>query len=516
MLTPLASAPVKSSRNRAAKFAATVQPLNDLCKNMDSEMLCKNTDSEMRKDFVGPMPVRSFLDDFLPVVVPSELRGRLPDFNFMARRRSKRRMYSAFVCPFFCPPAQCTPLIVRAQVEVANSICKTIRAYNNSIVHFTEEDSEYKPDIAFYDVNARNFDSPLASFQKMEMFVEFNRGYISDPFHSHDQLPFEKLFENYCKTCGRIVLFSTRLQNYQFRTWAFSVGIFGETARLFRWDRAGAIVSEPIPYYESENHDLAEFLYRFDQMNHSQRGLDPTVFDATPQEAAVFDGAIKTVVGEGKNMLLKLFDSVGKEDDYPRRRIEIPASGDRDGRVVSYVVGRSIANMRSPFGRGTRCFVAISQDTGKLVFLKDSWRLDVEGTKGEAHLFGKLHGAKNVSTFLHGSDIRCVAVRRVAVGASGPPTNPSQHTLTNLYSNDFDGPQRMMMGYIHYRTVHCEFYVPLEMFVDSKHLTQILLDIIIGTNLRLLQRFSSFNLPQRYSTCTSGGSSIETLVPRTL
>ena len=316
------------------------------------------------------------------------------------------------------------------------------------------------------------------------MFVEFKRGATSDPFHSDDQLPFEKLFETTCAVRGQIVLYSTRLQTYQFRTWAFSVGIFGNVARLFRWDRAGAIVSEPISYCEDGNRDLAEFFYRFDLMDRAQRGWDPTVFDATPEEAAAFDRAIKTVVGEGKNSLLKsLLDSVGNKDDYPRRRVEIPTSDDDDGRVVSYVVGRSIANARSPTGRATRGFVAMSKDTGRLVFLKDSWRPDIQGMMGEAHWFGKLEGARNISAFLHGSDVRCVVVkRRGGKKSSGPPTNSFQHTLTNLYSDDYGGIERMM-GYIHYRTVQCEFYVPLNMFKDSQHLVQIMHDVIIGTTL---------------------------------
>jgi len=314
------------------------------------------------------------------------------------------------------------------------------------------------------------------------MFVEFKRGNTSDPFYSHDQLPFEKLFETTCATRGQIVLYSTRLQTYQFRTWAFSIGIFGKVARLFRWDRAGAMVSEPIPYHEKGNRDLAEFLCRFDLMDRAQRGWDPTVFDATLEEAAAFEGAIKAVVGEGKNALLKtLLDSVGNKGDYPRRRVEIPTPDDEDERVVSYVVGRSIENARSPTGRATRGFVAMSKDTGRLVFLKDSWRPDISGMMGEAHWFGKLEGARNISAFLHGSDVRCVAVRRRgATGISGPPTNPYQHTLTNLYSDEYGGV-RKMVGYIHYRTVQCEFYVPLNMFRDSKHLTQIIHDIIVGT-----------------------------------
>jgi hypothetical protein len=297
-------------------------------------------------------------------------------------------------------------------------------------------------------------------------------------------LPFEKLFETTCATRGQIVLYSTRLQTYHFRTWAFSVGIFGNVARLFRWDRAGAIVSEPIPYCERGNCDLVEFLRRFDLMDRAQRGWDPTVFDATPDEATAFDKAIKTVVGEGKNALLKtLLDSVGNKDDYPRRRIEIPTPDDDDGQAASYVVGRSIANARSPTGRATRCFVAMSKHTGRLVFLKDSWRPDIQGMMGEAHWFGRLEGARNISAFLHGSDVwRVVVRRRGAARTPGPPTNPLQHTLTNLYSEDYGGIRRMV-GYIHYRTVQCEFFVPLNMFKDSKHLAQIMHDIILGTSL---------------------------------
>ncbi|KAF9642650.1 hypothetical protein BDM02DRAFT_3124325 [Thelephora ganbajun] len=216
-------------------------------------------------------------------------------------------------------------------------------------------------------------------------------------------------------------------------------------------------------------------------MDRAQRGWDHTVFDATSEESMAFDEAIKAVVGEGKNTLFKtLLDSVGNKDTYPRRRVEIPTPDDKDGRVVSYVVGRSIANARSPTGRATRGFVAMSKDTGRLVFLKDSWRPDIPGMMGEGHWFGKLEGARNISAFLHGSDVRCVVVRRRdPVRTSGPPTNPFQHTLTNLYSEDYGGPQRMV-GYIHYRTVQCEFYVPLNMFKDSKHLAQIIHDIIIA------------------------------------
>ena len=120
------------------------------------------------------------------------------------------------------------------------------------------------------------------------------------------------------------------------------------------------------------------------------------------------DEAIKAVVGEGKNALLEaLLDSVSHKDDYPRRRVEVPTPHDENELVVSYIVVRSIVNARSPAGRATRGFVAMSKDTGKLGFLKDSWRPDILGMMGEAHWFKKLKGAWNISAFLRGSDVGC-------------------------------------------------------------------------------------------------------------
>ena len=129
--------------------------------------------------------------------------------------------------------------------------------------------------------------------------------------------------------------------------------------------------------------------------------------------------------------------------------------------------------------------------------------------KGEGQWFEKLKGARNVSAFLHGSDVRCVVVRGHG-GAEARDSNPKpmQRTFTDVYS-ELRGIQEMV-GYIHYRTVQCEFYIPLDMFRDSKHLTQIIRDITNGTSLFSRMRVPPFNRSQPYRTCTHGGLSIET------
>ena len=335
----------------------------------------------------------------------------------------------------------------------------------------------------------------------MELFVEFKRGTTSDPFADTDQPgckeQFQKLFDTTCATRGQMTLYSTRMQMYQFRTCVFSVGIFGKVARLFRWDRAGAIVSAPIEYSAEDNRELAEFFYRFDLMDPARRGWDPTVCDATAEDAAAFTQAIQTVVGEGNAVLLgSLLESVGEPGDYPRKKIHVI---DDAGEQVSYIVGRSSVTAESPTGRATRVFVAMDVKTKKLVFLKDSWRLDMKEVKSEDHWYKKLDGGEHIAAFSHGADVGCVEyVRSIEEGGKVKKGRKAkkrrnvkkegsierekvrtQRTVTQHYSKDYRSPRRMM-GYIHYRIIQSEFYIPLKMFKDSKSLTQIMHDIVLG------------------------------------
>ena len=389
------------------------------------------------------------------------------------------------------------------QVDTVNQLLTRFTAFDTSNTPSSEAEAEYRPDVTVYERKVGSPEQALTSFQKMEMFIEFKHGTSADPFVTEDG-SFPKLFNTTCAIRGQLVLYATRQQAYQFRTSILSVGIFGKVARLFRWDRTGCQVTAPIKYSQPKgNKQLTEFFLRLDRMasNPEGRGWDPTVTKPTAKEIKRFDAAIhracekriqppppiggmrtrsqtKAASGQGvvDPMFSKLLESVGNHEKYPRKKVTVL----HDRVEKKYIVGRPISIPKSPTGRATRGFVALSLETDKLVFLKDSWRPDFESIKPEDHwyrLLGKEEGPGKVyiGAYSHGSDV--YATKKFI-----KCRDKRQRTITHCYA-EAQGRKEAIMGYIHYRVVQAELYLPLEMFRDSKHLVRIMRDIAMGAFL---------------------------------
>ena len=431
----------------------------------------------MECDFLGPMPVKEFFRKFLPTKKLSEEdRTALPGFVAIANTEGNT-WFDEFVRHSLQPVYFSFPIFSPRQVFTVNSYCSNIKAHNPPRIPWILSYVGCGPDIFFYDSTKNLPEGRVATFQQMELFIELEQETASDPFTNTDKsgttMPFERLSYMARATRVQMAMYSARMQMYQFRTCVFSVGIFGKVARLFRWDRAGAIVSAPIEYSTAGNRELAEFFYRFNRMNPVQRGWDPTVCDATAEDAAAFTQAIQTVVGGGNGALLKsLLESVGKPEVYPRKKINVIYGG---GKRASYIAGRSSVIAKSPTGRATRCFVAMDVETKGLAFLKDSWRMGMPGMKSEGHWYKRLKRGEYLAAFSHGSDVG--RVKRGGNVKKGERVRP-QRTVTQNYFKRYCNTLRA--GFIHYRTVQSEFYIPLKMFKDSKNLTQIMYDIVLG------------------------------------
>lgn len=108
-----------------------------------------------------------------------------------------------------------------------------------------------------------------------------------------------------------------------------------------------------------------------------------------------------------------------------------------------------------------------------------------------------LEGARNIAAFSHGSDVGCAVARRGVTRRGTRRGVKPQLTLAQNYAMKYCGIEAMM-GYVHYRTVQCEFYIPLNRFRDSKHLTEIMSDVILGRRLpSTLQPFPAQHFSQR-------------------
>jgi hypothetical protein len=109
----------------------------------------------------------------------------------------------------------------------------------------------------------RNTEDAIESFgyARMALWLEFK----------HEQKDFfegisgsdldDKLSKEAMLELGQLLTYVVSHLGSGLYTHTFSVFIFGNKARLFRWDRAGGVVSEAFDYVTSRT--LAEFFLRF-------------------------------------------------------------------------------------------------------------------------------------------------------------------------------------------------------------------------------------------------------------
>jgi len=79
---------------------------------------------------------------------------------------------------------------------------------------------------------------------------------------------------------GQLTAYATSILGTQYRTHVFMVLIFGKNARLIRWDCAGVVVTEIIPFDNAPY--LLDFLIRYNNADAVVRSHDTTVGPPTP------------------------------------------------------------------------------------------------------------------------------------------------------------------------------------------------------------------------------------------
>ena len=251
-----------------------------------------------------------------------------------------------------------------------------------------------KPDVSVYPAG---LDSNIVTDSaSAEIFIEFKWRPEDDPFSDvHDvQRTIDEdtvtvqsfLHETKAAddTLGQITSYVAAQLGSQFRTHVYSVLIMKKTARILRWDRTGTIVTEAIDYNQSPH--LVEFFHRYSRASSAMRGVDQSVSNPTPAEAAAARKSLEL------------------DDTIPLAKLEIPKPGCASN---YFVTSTPRATPYTPPGRATRVFPAYDIARKRVVLLKDSWRVDLPDIQAEGITYNTLMEAKvrNIPRCLASGDI---------------------------------------------------------------------------------------------------------------
>ncbi|KAF8518562.1 hypothetical protein BU17DRAFT_66398 [Hysterangium stoloniferum] len=317
---------------------------------------------------VGPVRVGDFLNRYLP-------KAPKPCPNHHTNKTEKK--HTTF------SGSKREVDMYKSWIDLVGRFCPNLElvdAHSTPAVDFGGK--QVKPDIQIYSANCRR--SGLSDMTQTEMIVEFKLARGDDAFKD-DNGPsfFEHSSDAAHDTLGQITLYATAHQAAQFRTHVFLVLVFPKYARFMRWDRSGVIVTEEVPF---SNPSYVEFFWRFNHAKPDVRGVDTTV----------------TEFPHNHPVAVKAKRSLGVEDGDRLFQVKVDAKGD------TYVFCcPTYMAVGSPLGRSTRVFKAYCVETGKLVLLKDTWRVVSPSQSPEHIIYEELkkHGVRNVCTCKEGCDV---------------------------------------------------------------------------------------------------------------
>ena len=302
-----------------------------------------------------------------------------------------------------------------------------------------------KPDVVAYTRNSGR--TQRTDFGLFEVHVEVKMSGYDDPFDDNRQNAFEHDSNTSKDTMGQITSYAVAQLAMQFRTPIFSVLIFKTSARLIRWDRAGAIVTASFDYRITPH--LIDFFRRYDLSSPAERGLDTSVSIPTESEASA---AIKELgLKEGASLL----------------KFAVPSG--QDGSIAYYIGSKSSFNGNGAPTGATRTFVVYDVQNKNLAYLKDTWRIDLPGLEMEGAIYECLHkaGVSNIAPLVCGNDI------------------PDQHTRTEEFVSEpwARTIRNDLRAHQHYRLVLGVIGRDLKKFESSWELVNAMADALQGESV---------------------------------
>ena len=311
----------------------------------------------------------------------------------------KRRSPDSWVVPrfLFC----CQPIIFLVpKLERLQSNCEALE-----FVDTTSENEEenyplgvdHKPDLVAYIPACSRRET--TDFSRVEVMVTVKATESHDPFRDLPPLDEHPATDTMVQadtpegteTLGQMAAFAAEQMAQQLRPWVFSVVIFGDHARLIRWDRSGAIFTPRFDYRESGH--LEKFFTCYGSLDPGSRGVDTSITTLEDDDPKV--ELAKKGIGF-------------KSQHYPHPRFY-------EFRLGSHhtVVGYSPESTPSLIGRASQPFIVWDSTNQKKRFLKDTWRVDSPGVLVEGEIYELLeskHVPNIASVVWHGDIDKCHAL----------------------------------------------------------------------------------------------------------
>ncbi|KAK7030407.1 hypothetical protein VNI00_014151 [Paramarasmius palmivorus] len=392
-----ASGPLKAN---AARFL-----VNDGVVQAESrETRYRQVAAETSGKWEGPIDTQEFLDKYLPVTSSTPTKPAFDPGKFLLASqtengaiRKEEDMYNPLESALndFCP---------HLHIAITGNLADS--SWPNYM-------GEVKIDLSFYQQGAT---TRPADLDALETFAQVKFHQRSTGFN--DAAPaFEHDTEDSTQTRGQLATYAGAMMSAQFRTHVFCMEITDNYARLIRFDREGAVVTKQFRYHQDQY--LAEFMWRFNHASPEARGRDPSVILPEAADATHVN-----------NLRLKL-------KLKPERRVwKFQIHNELTNQLV-VLFGTAVKENQlwaTPFGRCSRGYLAMTLD-GRLVYLKDTWRIDLPAMTKEGDIYAHLH-ANDIPNIPH-------------VSAHGDVVGIWQETGTRL-SKGIDKPNCPLR---HYRLV---------------------------------------------------------------
>ncbi|KAJ8468983.1 hypothetical protein ONZ51_g9291 [Trametes cubensis] len=277
-----------------------------------------------------------------------------------------------------------------------------------NIAHVQRADPAERMEFGFAELFIQTVPHPSFDF-----FVDPNPDADGGILRKHDfaRKPMdEKQHTEIERAYGLHIAFATEVFARQHRVFLFTISLAGSLARFFRWDRSGCIVTNAFDIREHAE-IFADFFWRFSKLSDAGRGHDLTIRMASKEEESLFRNTVQEYVRAQLDVQGDKLDKALSFHYQPGHVTAIQVDPQQpsgpDQHAQRFLVSRPVVTPLLLSGRCTRGYWCVNAATGRIGFLKDTWRTILQkDTEGDILRHLNRLGVRNIPTLAAHGDVR--------------------------------------------------------------------------------------------------------------